>query len=615
MPAEPEQRAAQDSPPPQVPLYAKGSREEEAELSLKRTNVGRPVAWTLCAAFLLTVFSELAVQHVLAIRRAMAAGEAKGTGDTQTGNWETLLPRAYSVVDLLPRLGQVRAARSLSDYWKLLPPEQRIKDFDASLEEASVISACVRPRTQAWLTGLGGAGNEKAYCGRGPWLFYRPEVDYLTGPGILEPAVLRQRSRGGRAVQPDPRAAIVDFGRQLKTRGIDLILMPVPSKPMIHPEHFTARFDEWSGALQNASYEQFRKDVEAAGVVVCDVTGSLIAAKHGGATQFLETDTHWTPEAMEAAARQLAAVVGRRVASGAGDAGSSLARGVRAAAAQAVPAAYRQETRVVENLGDIAVMLKLPPDQRIYAPQRVTIHPVVAVDGRPWQPSPAADVLLLGDSYANIYSVGAMGWGEGAGLAEQLSFALQGSVDRISRNDSGAFATREMLQGELARGHNCLAGKKVVVWEFAMRELSAGDWKLVELPAVPAANSSQESLPAAGEFLDLPPGRPVLVTGTVAAASSPPRANSPYKDYLMQFHLVGLRAADGGQLRATQALVFVPAMQDHKILAPAHWKPGRKVTLRLSAWSDAAKRYDALRRSELEGDFLLEPLCFGEDQP
>lgn len=95
-------------------------------------------------------------------------------------------------------------------------------------------------------------------------------------------------------------------------------------------------------------------------------------------------------------------------------------------------------------------------------------------------------MLLLGDSFANIYALGSMGWGASAGLAEQLALALNRPVDAIRRNDAGAHATREMLALELARGCNRLAGKKVVVWEFAARELAQGDWKFLDLKPVTA---------------------------------------------------------------------------------------------------------------------------------
>ena len=122
-------------------------------------------------------------------------------------------------------------------------------------------------------------------------------------------------------------------------------------------------------------------------------------------------------------------------------------------------------------------MLDLPPGQQLYPPERAVISRVLAQDGSPWRSDRGADVLVLGDSFANIYSLASMGWGDSAGLVEHLSYALGRPVDRIVQNDDGAFATREMLQ---RAGPERLAGKRVVIWQFAARELASGDWKVIE---------------------------------------------------------------------------------------------------------------------------------------
>src|SRR5690606_23876526 len=142
---------------------------------------------------------------------------------------------------------------------------------------------------------------------------------------------------------------------------------------------------------------------------------------------------------------------------------------------------YTRQHQTVSNLGDVAVMLKLPESQALYKPQEVTIAPV-QVEGVPWTATPGAPVLLLGDSFSNIYSQTELGWGEGAGLAEQLSFALKLPLDRIVINAGGAHATRQRLAAELARAPQRLDGVRVVLWQFAQRELLAGDWKPIPLP-------------------------------------------------------------------------------------------------------------------------------------
>ena len=131
--------------------------------------------------------------------------------------------------------------------------------------------------------------------------------------------------------------------------------------------------------------------------------------------------------------------------------------------------------------GDIAGMLKLPEDQNLYHAETVEVRQIRKDDGSLWTRDRGASVLLLGDSFSNIYSAEGMGWGQAAGLAEQLSYTLKAPVDAIVQNDAGAHATRLELIRELNRGNDRLAGKKVVVWQFAARELAVGDWKLADL--------------------------------------------------------------------------------------------------------------------------------------
>ena len=93
----------------------------------------------------------------------------------------------------------------------------------------------------------------------------------------------------------------------------------------------------------------------------------------------------------------------------------------------------------------------------------------------------SAEVLILGDSFTNIYAQASLGWGTAAGLAEHLSAALGRPVDRIVQNDQGAHATRELLARQIAESPDRLDGVRVVVYQFATRELSVGDWRIVDL--------------------------------------------------------------------------------------------------------------------------------------
>jgi alginate O-acetyltransferase complex protein AlgJ len=342
-----------------------------------------------------------------------------------------------------------------------------------------VVAAWVLPRAQTVLTGWMGVGNEQVYIGRKmpnvngsrQWLHYRPDVDYLSSRGFLDPALLRVRKRSGdaetQAIQPDPLRAIIDFKTQLGQRGIQLIVMPTPVKAMMQPETLSSRFRFGQDVLQNPSYDLFRQKLQTAGVLVFDASVTLAnQMRRSGQAQYLETDTHWTPAAMETAAHKLARFIQQH------------------AKLSNETVTYTRQAREVANLGDIAEMLKLPENQKLFPKQRVRIQQVKTEDGELWYPSREAEVLLLGDSFSNIYSLDGMNWGESAGFGEQLSFYLKRPIDSIINNAGGSYVTRERLIGDLKRGKDRLRGKRVVIWQFAMRDLLSGDWKLLALPSV-----------------------------------------------------------------------------------------------------------------------------------
>jgi alginate O-acetyltransferase complex protein AlgJ len=337
--------------------------------------------------------------------------------------------------------------------------------FEDALEDESLLGRTLRPHAQRVLSGWLGGGNERVYIGRDGWLFYAPDVEYLTGPPFLDDAWMRRRvasaSEWRHPPQPDPREAILRFHTQLQDLGIALVVMPTPLKPGIHPDRLSSRYSGRAEPLHNSSYGPLIAQLESAGVVVFDPAAVLADARQSGA-QYLETDTHWRPEAMELVAERLADFIRSRL-----ELPSS--PGNR----------YRTDEHEVAHVGDTAAMLDLPPDQMLYPPERVWIRRVTESDGRAWRPSRDADVLVLGDSYSNIYSLASMGWGDSAGFIEQISYALNRPVDRVVQNDAGAHATRALL---LRAGRQRLDGKRLVIWQFAARELAFGDWQVIDVP-------------------------------------------------------------------------------------------------------------------------------------
>jgi alginate O-acetyltransferase complex protein AlgJ len=360
--------------------------------------------------------------------------------------------------------------------------------------------------------------------------------------------------------------------------------MPTPDKATIHPEKFSSQYDGRRISIHNPSYRQFLDELQAEGVLVCDVTDVLARYRAGsGNAVYLATDTHWRPEAMELAAAELAGLIEEKIVFD----------------GTAVNGYRHQLSRDVKNLGDIAMMLKLRQDQRVFDEEVVTIRPVVDIAGMPWRPDPAADVLVLGDSFANIYSSEEMGWGCAAGLVEQLSLALNRPVDAILRNDNGAYASREMLSRELAQGNDRLAGKKAVVWQFAARELTVGDWKLLDMTFRPSSLS--ESGPPT-ETRDL------IVSGTITAKSAAPRAGQiPYAHHVFTLDLTDLQVHQG-TLADSKIAVYLFSMRNHQNTPAFSWPIGKRVKLRLRPWRpDFFARYGRINRTETNETKLTRP--------
>ena len=565
--------------------YARMTREELAEIEVGKTAINRATSIVMVAGFILTIVGVPFVQHVIEIRG----------GFLKSGSW--VWPKAYEIFNY-PR----RAWRELIDpangsFLNRLQAAngqltRGLQNYEDALEDDSFIARSALPHAQALTAEFLGLGNEQVYLGRDRWLFYEPDVTYVTGPGFLSSAWQRSRlhstEESARPVQADPRKAIIEFRDQLQARGIRLIIMPIPVKPMIEPEFLSRAYAELSKIpLQNPSYGNFLESLDRVGVEYVDVSKALVETKRlTRRPQFLRTDTHWTPDAMERSVELLAEKV-RLL-----DSPKPNSRFV-----------LKRTTQTIDGLGDIVAMLKLSATSRLYAKETVTIRPITHESGTPWSQDERADILVLGDSFFNIFSLAEMGWGASAGFVEQLSYTLGRPLDAILRNDAGAFATRELLGQELARGRDRLDAKKLVIWEFAVRELATGNWDFVpmKVPARPPR-----------DFLALASGERDIVQAVIKSFGSIPRpGTTPYKDFLTAFHIGEI----GGD-PAKEAVVYLQTMKDQELTSAARLRPGDAVSLELTSWTDAEPRYGAINRSELnDQNLLLEEPNFAELSP
>ncbi len=531
------------------------TRHEDARREVEHTDISPGVAWSLVALFVVLLV-------IPALIQTMERADLVATGST--------------LADESPD-GLAQQVLAVNRRW--LAGALEIED---AIGERSLAVKILRPVTQWVLSRVLGAGTELVYLGEAPWLFYGPDLRYVTGQGFLIPFEHRRRSEGADTVsgppESDPRSAILDLYQVLRARDIQLIVMPTPVKPSIEFEQLAGSQIAPTVEVENPSYRTFIDELREHGVLVFDVGEVIRTARETSDDPFyLATDTHWRPGTVELVAHHLASFV---------------ADSVQLSASMSAP--LESSYSEVTNQGDTAQLLGLSPGRPLFLPETVQIRRVTPAGHTRWLPDPNAEILLLGDSFTNVYSLKTMGWGESAGLAEQLSFEMRRPIDRLSQNDAGASASRALLAAELRRGRDRLVGKRAVIFQFANRELAFGDWSIIDL--------TPESRPDLSTFAAPPQeAQPINASGVVRAIGPIPRPESvPYKDQIVAIHVDDLTVQTGTYaLTGTEALVYVWGMRESELTPINDYRIGDLITLSLSAWLNVSQDLDGINRGEI----------------
>ena len=414
-----------------------------------------------------------------------------------------------------------------------------------------------------------GSGNGQAIPGRDGWLNYQPDLEYLThrpfDAGI-------------------PVEGIQAFHDALADLGIRLLVVPVPVKPQIHPESISR--SDLSPPLSQSAEDEVYRQLAARGIAALDLRKPLSEFARLSPA-YLRTDTHWTPEAMRYAA----------------DLAVKKITALEWTEPGPETVAVQLTEREITHHGDITAMLGLAADQTLIPPE-TTVQKEVDLDSEA-----APKVLLLGDSFSNIFSLEAMGWGKEGGFGEHLAASLRHPVRRRVRNDAGASATREMIAREMTRGQNPLEGIEVVVWQFAARELKFGNWAPIPFALRERPEPTETPPVVEGEVRDgglIDGFESLTVTATVAAVSPIPRPGQvAYADHVATVHLRDLQS-EAGDIVNAEAVARFQSMKNHTLLDGARWRAGTRLRLRLIPFSDVESQYGSLNTSELDDlDLML----------
>lgn len=288
-----------------------------------------------------------------------------------------------------------------------------------------------------------------AGAGEGGWLFFAGDLRLLSlGQFWGDEAAKVSRARKPELANPIP--AIVDFHHQLRARGIELVVVPVPPKAAIYPEKIVPGVDLPSNEPAPV-LRQFYEELRGAGIDVLDLSPLLIQNReHARGPVFCKTDSHWSGIGCVLAAQAIAEHARRKLPT------------------PAVRKEYVADWNELQINGDLAGLL--PPDVRKPGPEKISVQTVSEKGtGAAVEPDPNSPVLVLGDSHTLVFHDFLA---ERAGLIDQLALELGFAPDVIGTRGSGATPVRINLYRRSLRDPSYLAKKKLVIWCFAAREFT-----------------------------------------------------------------------------------------------------------------------------------------------
>ena len=294
------------------------------------------------------------------------------------------------------------------------------------------------------------AGGKLSYPGADPeWLFLGQELKHLA-----EGAFWESRSEAS--------DFFLDLHSKLKGVGVELIFVPVPAKAAIYP----GKLVEGANADSVHATEPFLAKLADAGITVIDLEPELRAAAGGdaGIASYCRTDAHPSPATCE------------RVASLVADKLSDRDWAKAAAAASSVKFA-KGEPAEVKIKGDL-----IPAEKRA-AWKAETVKATKAGVAGSLAQVPAEDaaspVVVVGDSHAQIFSLGGEMLMTGCGVVDHLQANLGFTVFLATTRGSSSQAQRQIYKGP-----EFWDGKKALVWVSSAREFTQ-ERRWLKLPRLP----------------------------------------------------------------------------------------------------------------------------------
>ena len=355
-----------------------------------------------------------------------------------------------------------------------------IRPFEKEVENASVCATKARPVMSFVRYCLFGDLGGKAILGKNGMFFYRLDVQYIYKPYITE--IRNYADKISNVIDPEllktneePQKKIVEFKKQLQKKGIDLLVVVVPTKPSIYPEELAINNKPSLNFISPSI--RFIDELRAEGVDVINLFDPLNKEKANdplaGEKLYLQKDTHWKSRAAFLSAKEIAKKIKNYSWYKEGN------------------TEYEIDTVAINRTGDIASMaaldaFKIRELSTSFPTETTTCYQVVKISrddhGTIVDRSVYKDdyqnssILLLGDSFSRIYQTDEP---RSAGLISHLAFFLHQPLATIVNDGGASTIVREVL----ARKNYLLENKRLVIWEFVERDIRFGEkgWKTVSL--------------------------------------------------------------------------------------------------------------------------------------
>ncbi len=297
--------------------------------------------------------------------------------------------------------------------------------------------------------------------GKSGWYYFVPELRSLSC-GRFWGAESKKVSRVTQKEYADPLPAIMDFKKQLDKAKVELIVVPVPAKCTIYPDSISnLKLVSNGKVVRTDIYQQeFMNLLKSKGIKVIDLVPAFLSKRSGSlGNLYCKQDTHWSGQGCVAAANVIGAEINKY----------AWSKSVK-------KRKYSKSTKSVSVKGDMMGSIgKGAKPESLQLTFVKELNSSKAASGIEWRQSP---VLLLGDSHNLIFHSGGDMQAQGAGLADNLAAVIGYPVDIVAVRGSGATPARLNLM----RRNDNLAGKKLVVWCFSVREFTEGQgWRNVPI--------------------------------------------------------------------------------------------------------------------------------------